>query len=94
MKMHPLVRALKATLPDAEFNLTSSRDWCSMTFAGQQIVIECRPLVGRCTETWESSLSEREFSITNFLVADITVASSEDVGGQRTILIEALVINL
>ena len=93
MKIHPLVRALKATLPDAEFNLTSSRDWCSMTFAGQQIVIECRPLVGRCTETWESSLSEREFSVPNLLVADIAVTSSKNDGGGRTILIEALVID-
>ena len=93
MKIHPLVRALKATLPDAEFNLTSSRAWCRMTFAGQQIVVECRPLVGRCTETWESSLSEREFSVPNLLVADIAVTSSKNDGGGRTILIEALVID-
>ena len=93
MKTHPLVRSLKATLPDAEFSLMSSRDWCSMTFAGQQLVIECRPLVGQCTETWASSLPDMEFCIPKILVADIAVTSSEVACGGRTTLIEALVID-
>ena len=93
MKMHPLIRALKAALPDAEFTLLSSRDWCSMTFAGQQMLIECIPLESQCTDAWATALPEREFSVPNLLVADIAVTSSKNDRGGRTILIEALVID-
>ena len=93
MKIHPFIRALKATLPDAEYNLTSSRDWCSMTFAGQRLEIECTPIEGQCIDAWETALPDREFSVPNLLVADIAVTSSENDRGGCTILIEALVID-
>ena len=93
MKIHPFIRALKATMPDAEFTLLTSRDWCSMTFAGQQILIECIPLEGQCIDAWATALPEREFSVPNLLVADIAVTSSENDRGGCRILVEALVID-
>ena len=93
MKIHPLVRSLKATLPDAEFTLLSERDWCSMTFAGQQIVVECTTLEDQRIDAWVTTLPERKFSIPNLLVADIAVTSLKNDNGRYAILIEALVID-
>ena len=92
MNNHPLVRALKAIEPEAVFTLISSREWRSMTFAGQQLVIE---RVAASTANFEQlarSLPNHEFSLPKMLVADISVAVSGDAEGAR-MLIEALIID-
>ncbi len=96
MKIHPLIRALGAMVPGARFLITSSHDWCSMTFSGQQLTIECDIAASnfdRYSGYLANTLPDHEFSIPNMLVADIAVVGQENASGTIKLLIEALVIN-
>ena len=93
MRTHPLVRSLKAMFPDVEFTLKLSLDWCSMTFAGQKVMIEGIAPGWLSIDDFVETLPEHEFSIPNLLVADIAVTTLENDEGRIAILIEALVID-
>lgn len=96
MKIHPLIRALGAMLPGARFLITSSQDWCSMTFSGQQLTVECNIAASDFdlySRYLTNALPDYDFSIPNMLVADIAVVGKENASGTIKLLIEALVIN-
>lgn len=95
MNTHTLVRALSKLLPQARFDLVGSRDWCSLTFSGQQLSIECDLSMtdyDRHSSRLAAILPEHEFSIPGCLVANIAVVKRQLHGGRMTLLIEALVI--
>ena len=73
MKIHPFCRALQAILPAAELTLASACDWSSLTFDGQQLVIECAFVSGADAKQVADSVHHHEFSIPKILVADVAV---------------------
>jgi hypothetical protein len=95
MKTHPLVRALIAMMPEACFHLVKTTDWCSMTFSGQQLVIECVAGQSEPMSEFCAGLPDHEFSIPHMLVADIAVITSAANADEANIscVIEALVLD-
>ncbi len=95
MKTHMLIRALKKIMPQASFALTDSRDWCSLTFSGQQITIECY-LTGQdsdqCSRYLTDIIPGYQFSIPGWLIADIAVVTRQECDSDITLVIETLVI--
>lgn len=96
MRTHPLIHALQIMLPEAGLAITASRDWCSMTFSGQRLAIEC-VLAGSYYDKYYrylcDILPEHEFSLSGCLVADIAVVAQENSADGTKVMIEALVIN-
>jgi hypothetical protein len=96
MKIHPLIRALNGVAPKAGFAIIASNDWCSMTFAGEQLTIKCTIDNENYLQHYSNLadiLSEYEFTIAHMLVADIAVVSQKNTGDEVTLLIEALVLD-
>lgn len=93
MSDHPLLRALRAIEPQATFSLLTVCDWYSMTFAGQQVQIECLPATKAIGRRMRSTLRDHEFSLARKLVADTSVVGDFESLEAASILIEALIID-
>jgi hypothetical protein len=92
MNVRPFLRALQAILPGAELTLMTTRDWCSLTFEGQQLMIRCAAMPDSNVDEIAVILRDHEFAIPKILVADIVVAESGRSSDSITLMIDALLI--
>jgi hypothetical protein len=90
-----LADALLALLPGAEIDQIREVDWYSATFAGVRCEIEMR-LSGENAadraKIFREMLTDHEFDLPRYIVADIAVLHITELGSQITLSLEALLL--
>ena len=95
-RANQIIRALGMLLPGATFDISSCRDWYSVTFAGQQLTIiaELEAAYGLDqARLFASTLPELEFALAGVIVADIAVANIKNNGDNLCLEIDALILD-
>lgn len=88
-----LINALRKLLPGATFRIASCRNWCSITFVGQQLTIIAEFEKSKQVQMFATSLPEHEFTLPDVIVADIFVVDMRNDGEVVRLQIDALLLD-
>lgn len=91
----PLLNALRALIPGADFSILHERPWHSLTFCGTQLCLSVHMHNGKSlanADALSQLLSEHEFTFPRQIVADIAVTHAVVAKGARCLIIDALLL--